>query len=188
MRKRHEDESLDPEERARQIALQRLTLKPHTRLELSRVLRRKGIPQQVIDAVLDRLTDVRLIDDEAYAHAWVESRHTGRGLARRALAQELRDRGVDRDTVDNAVSQLDTETETETARRLVTRKLPSTRHLEPARRARRLAGMLARKGYSASLAFQVVSDALRDEAVSEGSEDSLEELSFLSEPPPADPD
>ncbi len=113
--------------------------------------------------MLARFSDVGLIDDEAFAEAWVSSRHAGRGLARKALAAELRTRGVDEDTVRDAVDQLDSEQEMETARRLVARKLMGTRSLEPAARVRRLAGMLARKGYSGSLAYRVVREALENE-------------------------
>jgi regulatory protein len=70
---------------------------------------------------------------------------------------------VDEDVVKEAVEQLDPEQEVETARRLVARKLSATRNLEPAVRTRRLAGMLARKGYGPGLAFRVIREALEDE-------------------------
>ena len=98
--------------------------------------------------MLSRFEEVGLINDSAFADAWVESRHHGRGLARRALAQELRTKGVDPTLIDEAVGQLDSEQEEETARELVARKLRSTRGLDRDKRLRRLAGMLARKGYS----------------------------------------
>jgi regulatory protein len=116
--------------------------------------------------VLARFSDVGLIDDEAFAQAWVSSRHAGRGLARRALAAELRNRGVEEETVRDAIDSLAPDQELETARRLVARKLPGTRGLEPAARARRLAGMLARKGYSGGLAYRVVREALETEGQS----------------------
>jgi regulatory protein len=106
---------------------------------------------------------VGLIDDQAFANAWVESRHRGRGLARRALAQELRHRGVEAELVSEAVGLLDPQQEEETARALVLRRLPGTRGLDRERRIRRLAGMLARKGYGEGLAMKVVRDALAAE-------------------------
>jgi regulatory protein len=156
----------DPEDVARTICLRLLTGAPKTRAQLAEALRKRDVPDEVAARVLDRLTDVRLVDDEAFAHAWVESRHRGRGLARRALAHELRRRGVDDDTVDEAVETLDTEQEVETARALVRRRLPSTARLEPQARTRRLVGMLARKGYSSGVAFRVV----REEVAGEGDE------------------
>jgi regulatory protein len=113
--------------------------------------------------VLSRFEEAGLIDDGAFADAWVESRHHGRGLARRALARELRTRGVDSTLIDAAVAQLDSEREEATARELVARKLRSTRGLDRDKRIRRLAGMLARKGYSEGLALRVVRQALEEE-------------------------
>lgn len=140
-----------------------LSASPRTRAELADALRRKGIPDETAEAVLGRFTDVGLIDDEAFAQAWVQSRHAGRGLARRALAHELRRRGVADETVNDAVETLDPAQEEETARALVARRLPSTRGADPARRMRRLVGMLARKGYPPGLAYRVVREALTEE-------------------------
>jgi regulatory protein len=117
--------------------------------------------------VLDRFGEVGLIDDAMFARAWVESRHTGRGLAKRALAFELRRRGVEPSVVDRAVSALPAEQEEQTARALVAAKLASTRMLDPTARTRRLAGMLARKGYPPGLAFRVVRDALAEEGIAD---------------------
>ncbi|GAA3426953.1 recombination regulator RecX [Streptosporangium sandarakinum] len=153
----------DPQAVARAICLRLLTMGPRTRAQLAEALRKRDVPDEAAEAVLERFSEVGLIDDEAFAAAWVSSRHTGRGLARRALASELRHRGVDEDTVKEAVEQLDPEQEEETARRLVARKLSATRGLDRAVRTRRLAGMLARKGYGPGLAFRVVREALENE-------------------------
>jgi regulatory protein len=153
----------DPEEQARTVCLRLLTGTPRTRKQLADALRRREIPDEVADRVLSRFEDVGLIDDTAFADAWVESRHHSRGLARRALARELRTRGVDSTVIDQAVDQLDAQREEETARALVARKLAATRGLERDRRIRRLAGMLARKGYSEGLALRVVRSALEAE-------------------------
>ncbi|RCG32556.1 recombination regulator RecX [Sphaerisporangium album] len=153
----------DPEAVARAVCLRLLTMAPRTRAQLAEALRRRDIPDEAAESVLSRFSDVGLIDDEAFAEAWVTSRHAGRGLARRALAAELRKRGVEEDTVREAIDQIDSDQELETARRLVDRKLPGTRGLEPAARIRRLAGMLARKGYSGGVAYRVVREALESE-------------------------
>jgi regulatory protein len=113
--------------------------------------------------VLSRFEEVGLINDSAFADAWVESRHHGRGLARRALARELRTKGVDSALIDEAVGRLGAEQEEATARELVDRKLRSTRGLDRDKRLRRLAGMLARKGYSEGTALRVVRRALAEE-------------------------
>ncbi|WP_407920877.1 regulatory protein RecX [Actinomadura logoneensis] len=145
------------------MCLRLLTGSPRTRAQLADALRRKDIPDEVADHVLGRFTDVGLIDDEAFAQMWVRSRHAGRGLGRRALAAELRQRGVDREIVNEAVETLDSEQEERRARELVMRKLSSTRGVERTKRVRRLVGMLARKGYPPGMAYRVVKDALESE-------------------------
>lgn len=155
--------SRTPEEQARAICLRLLTGSPRTRSQLAEALRKRGIPEEAAGEVLSRFVEVGLIDDTAFADAWVESRHHGRGLARRALARELRTKGVESDVIDQAVGRLDPEQEEATARELVERKLRSTRGLERDKRLRRLAGMLARKGYSEGLALRVVRQALEEE-------------------------
>lgn len=154
-----EEKTQDPAERAREICLRQLAVRPRTRAELATALRRGGISDEVAAQVLDRYDEVGMIDDAAFARAWVSSRHHGRGLARRALASELRQRGVAPDKVGAALSELDGDTEAATARALVERKLRTTTG-EPEAVFRRLAGMLARKGYPAGLAFRVVKEAL----------------------------
>ncbi|MFH9981656.1 recombination regulator RecX [Streptomyces sp. NPDC017179] len=153
----------DPVELARAICLRLLTGTPRTRKQLADALRKREIPDEAADEVLSRFEEVGLIDDGAFADAWVESRHHGRGLARRALARELRTKGVDTALIDEAVGRLDAEQEEATARELVARKLRSTRGLDRDKRLRRLAGMLARKGYPEGLALRVVRQALEEE-------------------------
>jgi regulatory protein len=164
----------DPAERARAICLRLLTGTPRTRKQLADALEKREIPEDVAQEVLSRFEDVGLINDAAFADAWVESRHHGRGLARRALARELRTKGVDATVIDEAVGQLDSDQEEATARELVARKLRSTRGLERDRRLRRLAGMLARKGYGEGMALRVVKQALEEEGEdTEGLEEGL---------------
>jgi regulatory protein len=150
----------DPEAVAREICLRLLSFAPRTRAQLADALRRRGVSDEVAGRVLGRYSEVGLIDDQAFARAWVQSRHIGRGLARRALAAELRQRGVAEETVDEAVRDLRPEQEEEAARELIARRLPATSGLDPARRMRRLMGMLARKGYSSGLSYRLVREAL----------------------------
>jgi regulatory protein len=157
------DDTADPEARARQICLRLLTLAPRTRAQLASALRDRGVPDDAAHTVLDRFADVGLIDDAAFARAWVESRHYSRGLAGRALRAELRQRGVGDDQIKDAIEDLGPDAEVATARRIVERKLAGTRGLPPEARIRRLAGTLARKGYPPGLAFRVVREALETE-------------------------
>lgn len=144
---------------AREICLRLLATRPRTRAELAGALARRGISAEVAAAVLDRYDEVGIVDDAAFARAWVSSRHTGRGLARRALANELRQRGVDAEVASEALDELDDGTEAEMARALVERKLRSARG-EPDAVFRRMVGMLARKGYPPGLAIRAVKDAM----------------------------
>jgi regulatory protein len=155
----------DPEAEAREICLRLLSFSPRTRAQLADALRRKGVDGEVAERVLGRYTEVGLIDDVAFARAWVQSRHTGRGLARRALAAELRRRGVDDDTVNEAVEELDPEQEEAAARELVAKRMAATRGLDPVKRTRRILGVLARKGYSGGLAYRLVREALEQEGI-----------------------
>ncbi|MEV4726112.1 regulatory protein RecX, partial [Micromonospora humida] len=149
----------DEGELAREICLRQLAVRPRTRAELAGALAKKGISDEVSAQVLDRYDEVGIIDDAAFARAWVSSRHNGRGLARRALANELRQRGVDGEVASEALGELDEETEAQTARALVDRKLRTARG-EPDAVFRRLVGMLARKGYPPGVAIRAVKDAL----------------------------
>jgi regulatory protein len=153
----------DPEAQARQICLRLLETAPRTRAQLAAALRRRSVPLEAAEAVLARFTDVGLIDDAAFARAWVESRHYSRGLSRRSLSAELRQQGIETDEIDAAVDTLDPELEVATARRLVEQKMAGTRGQPPQARVRRAAGALARKGYSPSLVFRLIKEVLEQE-------------------------
>jgi regulatory protein len=150
----------DQETVARKILLDQLTGRARSRKELADKLARKQVPAEVATALLDRFEEVGLVDDTAFAQEWVQSRQAGRGLARRALSVELRRKGVDHEVIAAAVDQVDPDDEVEAARQLVRRKLPSLRRCDQVTVVRRLTGMLARKGYSAGVAHQVVRDEI----------------------------
>jgi len=97
----------DPEARARQICLRLLTAAPRTRAQLAQAMHRGGVPAEAAEAVLARFTDAGLIDDAAFARAWVESRHHSRGLSKRSLSAELRRHGVQNEEIRTAVDALD---------------------------------------------------------------------------------
>jgi len=172
----------DPESIARGICLRALTGAPKTRQQLADLLAQRGVPEEAAETVLERFTEVGLIDDAAYARAWVSSRQAGRGLARRALSAELRAKGVDPDVAAEAVLAVDDEDERAAARRLVDRKVGAMRRLDRATATRRLMGMLARKGYNGGLAAAIVREAL-DSAGADGAAvtefDDLDEDALL---------
>ena len=143
-------------------------------MELAAALRRGQVADEVATEVLDRYDDVGMIDDKAFARAWVTSRHHGRGLARRALAGELRRKGVGATAVGEALDEVDDATEEATARALVERRLRGERRDRPEVTLRRLVGMLARKGYPPAVAVRVVREALAADAASAEFADGLD--------------
>ena len=150
----------DPEAVARKILLDQLTGRARSRSDLAAKLSQRNVPEEVAVRLLDRFEEVGLVDDAAFARDWVEQRQSGRGLARRALAQELRRKGVDDEVAREALDEIDPEHEVEAARSLVRRKLRSVSDLDQQVAVRRLTGMLARKGYPPSVAFRVVREEL----------------------------
>ncbi|WP_200837647.1 regulatory protein RecX [Ruania rhizosphaerae] len=156
-----QDAEPDPEGVARTIALRKLNAAPQSRAQLAEAMAAKDVPDEVAEKVLDRFTEVGLVDDAAYAEMFVRSRHGDRGLARRALAQELERKGIDRETAQTALEAIQPEDERERARELVRRKARSTAGLDPQKRRRRLVNMLARKGYGPGVALGVVDEVLR---------------------------
>jgi len=131
------------------LCLRLLTVRARTRAELAGQLTKRGYPEDVSAGVLDRLTDVGLVDDEDFAEQWVRSRYVNAGKGKRALASELRTKGVD-----------------DEAEQLVADKLRRERltdGTDDVKVARRLVSMLARRGYNQSMAFDVVKVALASE-------------------------
>ena len=152
----------DPEAVARAIVLRQLSLAPRSRAQLEKKLRQRGCDDDVARRVLDRMAQVGLVDDEAYAEMFVRSKQGGRGLARKALAHELRQQGIDDDVADGVLSQVGANEERLRAEQLVAKRLRTLTGLAPEVQARRLAGMLARKGYSGEIAWPVIRDAIDD--------------------------
>lgn len=165
----------DPEQVARTIALRRLEAAPRTRAELAQTLAARGVPAEVSDRVLDRFTEVGLIDDAAFARLWVESRHRGRALARSVLRQELRRRGVEPEIIDEAVESIDDDDEWVRAREFARRKARIKTGEDPRKVLQRLAGQLARKGYPAGMCFAVAREALSG-ALQQRHNDAVDEL------------
>jgi regulatory protein len=153
--------------RARGFVVDALSRTERTRGQLAQMLARKGVEPEVAEVVLDRFTEVGLIDDEVYARMFVESRHTNRGLGSRALSAELRRRGVDDQVIAAAVGELDDDQQFETACRIAEARLARMSALAEPVQLRRLAGFLARKGYSGELAMRAIRTAFENRALEE---------------------
>ncbi|MGP5164455.1 regulatory protein RecX [Arthrobacter rhombi] len=157
------DPEADPESAARAIVLRQLTGSPKSRKQLADKLLERDIPDGIAENILDRFEELQLIDDAAFADAWVRSRARTRGLSRSALRRELRDKGIAEELSAAALEQLSGEDEVEMARELVEKKVRSMpAGLERDKGVRRLVAMLGRKGYSSGIAFRVVNEVWPD--------------------------
>jgi regulatory protein len=149
----------DPEAVARAICLRLLTIRARSRSELAEALATRDVPEDAATRVLDRFVEVGLIDDAALAAGLAGAQHRERGLARRAVAAKLRQRGLV-DELDTALTGIDGDSERARARELVDRRRRALAGLPPDVQARRLVGLLARKGYSSGMSYAVVREAL----------------------------
>lgn len=157
---------------AQNIVYRQLTASAKSRLQLAQKLAERNIPDDVAETVLDRFQEARLINDAEFADMWVRSRSQSRKLAKGALRRELAQKGIDQETAAAALEQLTDADEEAAARQLVERKLrPGTDLDDPAERdkaTRRLASMLARKGYQPSQAFRIVNEVLESSTGADG--------------------
>ncbi len=164
-----EDPSDDPnrDEQAHAYCLRLLTARARTRAELAGKLTQRGYAEPVVARVLDRLVEVGLVDDEDFAEQWVRSRHLYAGKGKRALAAELRRKGVDDAVISSSLADIDAGAERDRAEQLVRDRLRREKlDDEPGsdlKVTRRLAGMLARRGYNQSMALDVVTIELAGE-------------------------
>jgi regulatory protein len=154
------------EEQARALCLRLLTARSRTRAELEGQLAKRGYPGDVVEKVLDRLAAVGLVDDVDFAEQWVHSRRVNAGKGKRALAAELRTKGVDNDVITAVLRDIDAGAERDRAEQLVRARLrrePLNDDDDDVRVSRRLVAMLARRGYSQTMAYDVVSTELAAE-------------------------
>ena len=157
-----QDREPDPYDVARQIVLKQLAMGPRSRHQLKQKLTQRGCPADVAAAVLDRMTEVGLVDDRAYAHLLVRSQQAGRGLAGSALAHELRAKGIEDDLVHETLASISDVDERDRARALVEKKLREMHGRGIDVQTRRLASMLVRKGYSSGMIYGVIREAIAD--------------------------
>ena len=153
----------DPVEVAKQILMRQLAASAKSRHQLAQVLAKRAVPDEAAQEALDRYTELGYIDDAAFARAWVESRQRSRGLAASALRRELRDKGINRELIDEVVTEaVSDDDERASARLLVDKKLRSMRGVDNDTATRRLVGMLSRKGYRSGVAYAIVREALNE--------------------------
>ncbi|HET9648525.1 MAG TPA: regulatory protein RecX [Microlunatus sp.] len=157
-----DDPDTDPHAVGRAILVRKLAAQDRTRHELATALAAKNVPGEVAEELLDRFEEIGLVDDDAFARRWVESRQSRRHRSRLALRRELSGKGVERSTVDEALSEVSSEEEFEAARAYVEKVSRGMAGLQPAVRRRRLADRLARRGFAAEIIGRVLKNACDD--------------------------
>jgi regulatory protein len=116
-----------------------------------------GHPMPIVDELIERFTEVGLIDDAIFAEVIVNNRRTRGRLSKSAIKRELIDKGVPAEIAESSLSEITDDDEFEQAKELVLRRWSQVSRLDSATRYRRLSGFLSRKGYQHS----VVSLAIR---------------------------
>ena len=159
----------DETRKATTAALRLLAHRPRAEGELTRRLRQKGYAQEAIDGAIAKLREWNYLDDADFARRWVESRQLHRPRGTRLLGQELRQKGVDAETIDEAIAEAAID-ERADALHLARQKASSYAGLPPEVQRRRLSSFLARRGYGFDLVRRAVDEALgEDEVEDEGS-------------------
>ena len=143
---------------AQTIALNALAVRAKSRGELAAQLKRRGIPVDVANDVLDRLERSKLINDLDFARAWSRSRLSSKKISKRVLAQELRKKEVAEDLIAIALDEISTDDEYEAALQLGERKARSLANYALDVRERRITSALARKGYNYSIISRVLKE------------------------------
>jgi regulatory protein len=143
--------------RAKESALRLLGFRARSREELRRRLERKGYESVVIDEVLEELANSKLLDDSEFTRAWVEARTTGRPMGRQRIAWELRQKGVDPETIGEALEERSSpDAELGLAMIVGRQTVERVRGLERQAARRKLAAALQRRGFSWSVTSVVL--------------------------------
>jgi regulatory protein len=152
----------DEPDRAVDSALNLLTHRGRSERELRQRLRLKGYTPEAIEAAIGKVVAWGYLDDERFAAAWVEQRQAGKPRSRRALANELREKGVDREIVETTLAEAEID-EIADARELAADKWRKEASLEPDKRRQRTAAFLARRGYGWDVVKPVLDGLDNDE-------------------------
>jgi regulatory protein len=152
------DQGADPYELAHTIALNALVTRAKSRGELLAHLKKRGVEDDVANAIIYRLQEAGLINDAEFAKAWTQSRHNAKKLSKRMIAGELRTRGVDQLSIDTALDEIDGEDEYQMAFSLAMKKYSTMSRLDAEVQIRRIQSLLQRKGFG----FDVIGRVIRE--------------------------
>lgn len=159
------DSTPQQEQKVKEEALRILDRRRRTRHELEQRLREKNYSLETVHGVLDRLQEVGLIDDLEYARIFLRDRLRRKAVAERVVRGQLAGRGVAGDLIDQAMAELNSESdaegpvissETERARKAALELDRRYHKLDPAVRLRRLTAALARRGFRYEIISRVV--------------------------------
>ena len=157
-----DSEEIDQNQIAKQVLLRRLSNAPRTRKELAQDLKNKKIEADIAQVALDRFEELGLINDQTYSENFVSTTHERRKLGKKALKQQLKSKGVSEEIANQAISQISEDDEFKAALALALKKIRSIQKDDPQTQIRKIVGLLARKGYSSSLSFQVAKEVIND--------------------------
>jgi len=155
------------ESRAKNVLLYQLSKSAKSKDQCRKILEKRGIDSDIAEKVLDRFEEAQIIDDAMFARAFTNSRIRGKGLAKSAIARELREKGIDQELIETALEELDGESELARATELAVNRVRRMGHLDKIVIQRRLSGFLGRKGYSGSIVQSATRVALLEAVKSE---------------------
>jgi regulatory protein len=147
------------EQRAKNIVLHQLSKGAKTSMQLREILQQREIPEQIAEAVIQRFTEVELVDDKQYAQGISDSRRRTKGMSKSAISRELSQKGLDAETIQSVTEDITPEQELETATELAVKKHGQMLSLSKEVRTRRIAGFLSRRGYPSSIVFAAIREA-----------------------------
>lgn len=154
-----ERQAKDSLEKAKDQAIRYIVQRPRSISEIGRYLKRKGYDEPQIEQVINRLRELDLLDDSAFAEYWIEQRLTFKPRSQMALRYELQQKGVSRDVMDELLNEVD---EVAAAQDAAQRKLNTLRRLPEDQFRAKLGGFLQRRGFRYETIRQVVDDLWRD--------------------------
>ena len=151
---------IDSAEDLRKEAMERagrmLALRPRTEREIHDRLKEASFPEDVVDDTVDRLYELKLLDDEAFALDWITERTSKKGVGPRVLVAELQRKGIDRTTAEAALASSGIE-EADTATAQAERLLHKVIRFPLKDQASKLQQMLMRRGFS----WEAVEEAVK---------------------------
>ncbi len=152
-----QDQNEQELKRARNTAYRYLSIRPRSRREVERKLQDKEFPLSLVRETMVHLDRLGYVNDREFALQWTRSRIRLRSFGRRRIEQELRDRGVDRELIQDALTEVFADaSELDLALGEAEKKMKTLGRFDPEVRKRRIAGLLERKGFPAGIIRTVI--------------------------------